>query len=116
MGTVAASRPDSKQDVNEPKKLEERMHFDKLLGGAFFPSAARTTSSSTEALRTTVMIRNLPVGYTRSLLLDLLNSEGFARKYDFVYLPIDFSSGASLGYAFVDLLSPKCAQEFFQHF
>merc|ERR1712232_805976 len=113
---VPSSRPATKQDIGESKKLEERMHFDNLLGGAFFPSATRTIIDSTEALRTTVMIRNLPVGYTRALLLDLLKSEGFGGKYDFVYLPIDFSSGMSLGYAFVDLLSPECALEFFHYF
>lgn len=40
--------------------------------------------------RTTVMLRNLPSEYTSSMLLDLLNSEGFNVLYTFVYLPIDF--------------------------
>jgi hypothetical protein len=63
-------------------------------------------------LRTTVMLRNLPNNYTRAMLLDLIDSEGYAKKYDFMYLPIDFNSKASLGYAFVNFTSPSVAQQF----
>lgn len=65
---------------------------------------------------TTVMIRNLPTDYTREMLLELLDSEGFAGKYDFVYLPIDFNSQGGLGYAFVNLICPVEAQRFWQQF
>ena len=45
----------------------------------------------------TVMLRNLPNNYSRAMLLELLDSEGFAGQYDFFYLPMDFKSRASLG-------------------
>lgn len=67
-------------------------------------------------LRTTVIMRNIPNNYTRDMLLDLLDSEGFACKYDFVYLPVDFNTQAGLGYAFIDLVSPEWAQAFWSHF
>lgn len=58
----------------------------------------------------TLMLRNLPNNYTRVMLLSLLDSEGFSGQYDFVYLPIDFKSHASLGYAFVNLSTTQAAE------
>lgn len=62
--------------------------------------------------RTTVMIRNLPNQYTRNMVLDLIDTEGFAKLYDFVNLPIDFQSRSSLGYAFVNLVNNDVARSF----
>jgi hypothetical protein len=67
-------------------------------------------------VRTTVMLRNLPNNYTRSMLLTLLDGEGFNAQYDFLYLPMDFNTRACLGYAFVNLTSPECAQRFWAKF
>merc|ERR1719162_1998700 len=67
----------------------------------------------------TVMLRNLPNGYARDMLLDLLNTSGFDGRYDFVYLPMDFRNGVNLGYAFVNLLTHNDAlraMNIFQHF
>lgn len=72
--------------------------------------------SSDPGLRTTVMLRNLPNNYTRMTLLKLLNAEGFIGQYDFVYLPMDFKTHASLGYAFVNLVSPEQAASFWSTF
>jgi len=69
-----------------------------------------------ESMRTTVIMRNIPNNYTRDMLLELLDSEGFACNYSFVYLPIDFNTQAGLGYAFIDLVSPEWAQAFWSHF
>lgn len=66
--------------------------------------------------RTTVMLRNLPNNYTRSMLLRLLDDEGFTGEYDFVYLPMDFKTHASLGYAFVNLTSTEQATAFWKKF
>jgi RNA recognition motif-containing protein len=66
-------------------------------------------SASTE-WRTTVMLRNLPNNYTREMLLEHLDSLGFSGRYNFFYMPIDFNSEASLGYAFVNLTTPEYAQ------
>lgn len=74
------------------------------------------SSSSAEDSMTTVMLRNLPNNYTREMLLELVNTEGFLGQYDFLYLPIDFNSQAGLGYAFVNLLSPRVARRFWNHF
>merc|ERR1712051_120068 len=54
---------------------------------------------------TTIMIRNMPNDYTRPMLLELLDASGYAGRYDFVYVPMDFTRRAGLGYAFVNMLS-----------
>jgi len=71
---------------------------------------------SLEEQNTTVILRNLPNNYTRDMLVNLLDSQGFSQKYDFVYIPMDFSSQAGLGYAFVNLVSPRDALSFWEHF
>jgi len=66
--------------------------------------------------RTTVMMRNLPEGFTRTSLLELLSSEGFFGRFDFIYVPFDFKRRFNLGYAFINLISPTEAQRFSRHF
>lgn len=72
--------------------------------------------SSTEEWRTTVMLRNMPNNYTRDMLIELVEEMGFGDAYDFVYLPIDFSSQAGLGYAFINFNSVEKAQLCFHTF
>ncbi|CAK0891876.1 unnamed protein product [Prorocentrum cordatum] len=66
--------------------------------------------------RTTVMMRNVPYMWTREKLLALLDSKGFAKKYDFVYVPIDFETTHTRGYCFVNLTSPSHVEPFFETF
>jgi hypothetical protein len=68
------------------------------------------TKSQHEGPHHTLMLRNLPNNYTRIMLISLLDNEGFGGQYDFVYLPIDFKSHASLGYAFVNLSTTEAAE------
>jgi len=80
---------------------------------------AQTTNTSAqveESERTTVMLRNLPNDYTRNMLLELLDNEGFEGRYNFVYLPMDFKRMAGLGYAFVNMETPEDAMEAWKHF
>lgn len=71
---------------------------------------------SSDEPRTTVMLRNMPNNYSRTMVLELLDGAGFAGRYDFIYLPIDFRSRASLGYAFVNLVSHEAALAFWAAF
>merc|ERR1712185_366356 len=77
-------------------------------------SKARENPAAAE--RTSVMMRNLPNNFTRQMLLELLETEGFTGCFDFVYLPIDFHSGSGLGYAFLNLATPDAAEAFRAHF
>lgn len=74
------------------------------------PSAKPQQSS------TTVMMSNIPADYTRDMLVTLMNDEGFYAKYDFLYLPIDFTTKFSNGYAFINFVTPVEAQRFQDHF
>jgi len=56
--------------------------------------------------RTTVMLRNLPSALSRDTLLQMLDVMGFGGQFDLVYIPVDFSTGAGLGYAFINMTSP----------
>jgi len=73
------------------------------------PAGEAEGAAAGEAGRTTVMLRNLPKAHSRAALLALLDSLGLRGQYDFVYVPMDFASGSSLGYAFVNLVSPAAA-------
>ena len=71
---------------------------------------------------TTVMLRNIPNRYTRDMLINRLD-KGYEAwlysvehmccegMYDFVYLPIDFSSRCNVGYAFINFRTPAGAQK-----
>jgi len=56
---------------------------------------------------TTAMIRNVPNKCTRKQLLDELDRAGLHGSYDFVYMPMDQSTGCNVGYAFVNFVNPE---------
>jgi RNA recognition motif-containing protein len=66
--------------------------------------------------RTTIMMRDIPNLYCTDRLVDLFDLAGFSGRYDFVYLPMDFRTDMSLGYAFVDFVSNADAQRFMEVF
>lgn len=73
--------------------------------------ADKDNSDAVTKERTTVMLKNLPQFFTRTRLRSLLDSQGFAAKYDFVYVPTAFRSGQSFGYAFVNFMTTDMAKE-----
>lgn len=79
-------------------------------------SGVDSGASSEIAEQTTIMLRNLPLTYTRTMLLDLLDSEGFKGRYDFLYLPSNFETSLGFGYAFVNFSCEDDAELAFRHF
>lgn len=69
-----------------------------------------------EPPHTTLILRNLPIGYSRDELFTLLDNEGFNGKYDLVYHPIDFGTRLGFGYAFVNFVSVVAAAQCSEHF
>merc|ERR1712196_412774 len=58
---------------------------------------------------TTVLFRNVLATSKRSDLCMLLNNQGFRGQYDFLYVPANFKTMLSFGYAFVNFVSGQAA-------
>lgn len=65
---------------------------------------------------TTVILRNLPKGCLLSKVLEALDMEGFGSYYNFVHVPVDFLTKASMQYAVVNLIDHATAMQFIEHF
>merc|ERR1712226_532866 len=70
--------------------------------GAAEKERSPASAGGNDGNKSTVMWKNLPNNYNRDDLLNLVNSHGFTGAYDFFYSPIDFTSSALVGYAFVN--------------
>merc|ERR1712046_47460 len=62
----------------------------------------KKSAKPNDSERTTVMLRNLPSFFTRSMLVELLDSLGFPNMYNFIHLPVDISRLSCLGFGFVN--------------
>ncbi|EPS69037.1 hypothetical protein M569_05736 [Genlisea aurea] len=87
----------------------------------------RTVPIVEEDEKTTIMIKNIPYDCPRKRLIRMLDSfcsvenekkeeGGFRCSYDFLYLPIDFSTRRSRGFAFVNFTSSVAVWKFVEAF
>jgi len=60
------------------------------------------------------MFQDLPSGYTRSMVLELLESINLKNRYDFMYFPYDFNNKSNFGWAQVNMLTHQDATIAFQ--
>jgi len=61
--------------------------------------------------QTSLLIRNLPDGFTRSMLMDVLGAHGLAVCVDFLYVPGDLKNKTHYGYAFLNFTTPDAADD-----
>jgi len=66
--------------------------------------------------RTTAMMRNIPLEYTREDVLELIDEHGFQGSYSFFYLPVVFESQQNHGYAFIHFNTAESYERFRAHF
>jgi hypothetical protein len=69
--------------------------------------------NSADQNKTTIMIKNLPNKYTRSMLVEDLECTMPFSSFDFVYMPLDFHTHSNFGYAFVNLSRSEYVKDFF---
>jgi hypothetical protein len=103
----------SKMSVEQRQTKSSRAQ-NRARKGLGFDSGSNEENSQKDL--TTVMMRNLPVELTRDMLLQLLNDQGFAGEYNFIYMPVDFVKKVGLGYAFLNLKSNAVAPRFWRAF
>ena len=65
-------------------------------------------------LRTTIMIRNIPIKYTDEILNE--EFEEFHGKYDCLYMPYDYEKNGNKGYAFINFVNPLHILLFYEKF
>lgn len=65
---------------------------------------------------TTLLLRNVPRGYTEEALALELEAQTGPRSFDFIYLPWDNSRHSNNGHAFVNLVNPSLARALAEQF
>merc|ERR1719281_1437871 len=85
-----------------------------MMGADLGASAASGSKASQDY--TTVMLRNIPNKYTRAMMVNQLDSQGFKGKYDYLYLPTDFANRCNVGYCFVNFRDAPARARFVSNF
>lgn len=98
----ANSRTDLPKTVSAPDGKPE------LTFAAY--STASEIAPSLRNSKTSLLLRNLPLGFTRSNLMDVLRAKGLAANVDFLYVPGKLKI-KERGCAFVNLTTPEAAEE-----
>lgn len=91
---------DSHDDVASSTSAQSDARLDQLI-----------QALSARSSKTTLMIRNVPVLYTREMLLAEWSNDG---TYDFLYLPYSCSMQRNLSYAFINFTNEAAALAFVQ--
>lgn len=74
------------------------------------------SSDDSSESRTTLVMKNLPRSFDRNMLKKLLDSEGFAGSFDFLYVPLQWNQEQCVGYGLVNFVSVEAANRVWDHF
>merc|ERR1712232_1175430 len=70
-----------------------------------------TTTLDVDIIKTSLLLRNLPDGCTRSKVMYVLRTLGLTTDIDFLYTPGNLKVKQSCGYAFVNYTTSEAAME-----
>jgi hypothetical protein len=106
------------RETGTPSELDDlsESSLDDVADGHSWLQSGGFSSLQSPELRTTVMLKNIPNDYSRDQLVSLLQIEGFACRFDFLYMPLDFTTHSAFGYAFINFVSAMDAHQFQQQF
>jgi len=119
--TQQISEADPKIPLTAATDLSDKMHDTDSQNGTESRYAKRHKSKGSkhaglatgmaEETATTVMIRHIACRYMQEDAVAFLDVVGLQWKYDFVYVPLNSSKNANLGYMFVNFLKPEHVNE-----
>lgn len=109
--TLAAARARVAQEFSKRGLQSEEQNVD-VQPEQFHEEEAQAAA---EAGPTTMMIRNVPYRYEQQELLEELEEFGFEGTFDFFFVPKDFGSMRTMGYAFINFIdvgsAMRCQKE-----
>mmetsp|Transcript_112490 Transcript_112490/g.318948 ORF Transcript_112490/g.318948 Transcript_112490/m.318948 type:complete len:417 (+) Transcript_112490:135-1385(+) len=113
----AAHAPDESREPQQSARAEQpaRVQTRRCRGRKARVTQAmmsKVTPGKDDETITTVMLRNVPSHCKTDMLIHALDTTGFLNTYDFCYMPCDFGTSASKGYAFVNFKSPTITRCF----
>jgi len=102
-----SSSSEDEGSVSSPEESSSEGHVDECVNEVNLDRLFAALSD--RSCKTTLMIRNVPVLYTREMLLEEWPNQG---TYDFLYLPFSCSTQRNLSYGFVNFTSEAAARAF----
>jgi hypothetical protein len=94
------------QLIEAQKCLQEKVVFESHDSDRWADMEASLGSEQTGA---TLFVRNIPSSASRTWLWELLEFLDLSGKFDLIYVPVNFKTGMSYGYGFVNMTAPDIA-------
>merc|ERR1712087_222291 len=87
---LSRSQPLDATSANTQDSDPEERNAEDSENGSPSPSRSVVGAEVPDLESCAVTLRNVPQDYSRDMVSDMLNREGFDGTYDFLYLPFDF--------------------------